>query len=320
MKTMPALMSVRPVVADDLNAWIALWNQTQFDPRDREWVLFEDALRPQSEQWLRLGAWTPDGRLVAIAEMVQSFLGFHLPGAGHGTVVVHPEHRRRGLGGELADRVEGFARECRLERLQVRALDRDLDAAGPFLERRGFRELYRVWYSVQDPTTVDLPRLAELRQRLAAGGIQAVPFKEIDSTESRRELWRAASAIEQEMPREQRWNYPPFEGFVVDWFESPFSLPGGIFVARDGDRIVGISGLERRPGSDAEVSVTGVLQPYRRRGIARTLKLMATRYAQQQGFRRVFTDNDVTNEGMLALNRELGFRLGPVQITFEKRF
>jgi len=317
MKRMPAVMSIRPIAEQELDHWITLWNQTNFEPRDRESSLYEDARRPPTEPMLRLGAWTEDGRLIGLAELVLTFQGFHLPGAGHGMVAVHPAHRRSGLGTELAERVDGFARECRLERLQVPALDQDLDVAGPFLERRGFRELHRAQYSVQEPATVDVSRLDGLHRRLAADGIETVPFAEIDSLENRRELWRTASAIEEDMPRDS-WSYPPFDGFVVAWFDSPDSLPDAIFVARDGDRIVGISGLARRPGGDAEVSVTGVLRSHRRRGIARVLKLMATEYARSHGFHRVFTDNDVTNEGMIELNRELGFRPGPTRIVFEK--
>ncbi len=90
-------------------------------------------------------------------------------------------------------------------------------------------------------------------------------------------------------------------------------------MARDEDRIIGLSALRRRPDGDAGVPVTGVLRPYRRRGIARLLKLMVTRYARDHGFARVHTNNKLANEAMLALNRDLGFVPGSVRVTFEKR-
>jgi len=95
-------------------------------------------------------------------------------------------------------------------------------------------------------------------------------------------------------------------------------LGGGIFVARDGETIVGLTYLLRRPGGDAEVGDTGVLGSHRRRGIGRVLKLMATRYGVETGLRYIYTDNRSDNEGMLAINTELGFVPGEVLSSFEK--
>ena len=90
------------------------------------------------------------------------------------------------------------------------------------------------------------------------------------------------------------------------------------FVALDGEHIVGLSYLVRRPDGDAEVGDTGVLHSHRRRGIARTLKRMVTRYAAERGIQRVHTDNRADNTGMLAINRELGFVPGELVVIFEK--
>lgn len=122
------------------------------------------------------------------------------------------------------------------------------------------------------------------------------------------------------MPHEPHvdWEDPPPATYSKVMFENPLALPGGIFVARDGQEIVGITCLVRRPGGDAEVWDTGVLRSHRRRGIARALKLMATRYAADSGFAFVYTDNRADNAGMLALNSELGFIPGEVLVVFEK--
>ncbi len=91
-------------------------------------------------------------------------------------------------------------------------------------------------------------------------------------------------------------------------------------MALDGEEIVGVTYLVRRPGGDAEVGDTGVLRSHRRRGIARALKMMATRCAAEQGFRYVYTDNRADNAGMLAINTQLGFVPGDVIVVFEKTF
>ena len=45
---------------------------------------------------------------------------------------------------------------------------------------------------------------------------------------------------------------------------------------------------------------------------------MATRYAAEAGFHYVYTDNRSDNEGMLAINTELGFKPSEVLVIFEK--
>ncbi len=309
---------IRPVEERDLEAWIALWNATHFWPWDRETLLFRDAQRPAGEPALRLGAWWADSRLVALAE-VAGPEDARIPGTAWGTVAVVPDCRRQGLGTELASEVEQFARESGLERLLAEAIDRDMESAGPFLARHGFGELEREQTSVQEPAAVDVSPVEALRERLSRAGIETTAFSAVDAGDVRRELWRTWCALDHDMPTPLEFEDLGFEEFVRYRFGHPGMLPDALFVARDGPRIVGISGLQRRPGGDAEVSITGVLTQYRRRGIARVLKLMATRCAREHGFLRVYTDNSIVNAGMLALNRELGFRAGPCVITLQKR-
>jgi GNAT superfamily N-acetyltransferase len=122
------------------------------------------------------------------------------------------------------------------------------------------------------------------------------------------------------MPHEAHvdWEDPPLETFTRSIFERPSVLLDSFFVARDGDHIVGLSYLLRRPDGDAEVGDTGVLRSHRRRGIARVLKMLVTRYAAQQRIPYVHTDNRADNAGMLAINHELGFKPGEVMVVLEK--
>jgi ribosomal protein S18 acetylase RimI-like enzyme len=169
---------------------------------------------------------------------------------------------------------------------------------------------------------VDLSRLEPLRERLLGQGIETASFASIDSEDARESLYRCTMALHRDMPHEAHvdWEDPPLEAHTRLVFENPLGLPTGIFVARDGEEIIGVTYLVRRPGGDAEVWDTGVLGSYRRRGIGRALKLMATRYAVKTGFRYVYTDNRSDNAGMLALNTELGFVPGDVLVIFEKVF
>lgn len=237
-----------------------------------------------------------------------------------GLVGVDPVYRRQGLGTRLADEVERFATSnaCRWVEAEVR--EHNLPLAQPFVEQRGYIELERYRTSIQIPSTVDLRGLDALRSRLNAEGIELVAFPAIDSPSARAELYRAMMPIWRDMPHEPHvdWEDPTPEIFARGIFERPSVLLDGFFVARDGERIVGLSYLARRPDGDAEVGDTGVLRDYRRRGIARALKLMVTHFAAQHGIARVHTDNRADNAGMLAINRELGFVPGEQIVIFEK--
>lgn len=204
--------------------------------------------------------------------------------------------------------------------MEGEAREANLSVALPFLQLRGYSELERYRTSIQRPAAVDLSGLDALRSRLDGEGIELVAFPKIDSPRAREQLYRAMMPIWRDMPHESHvdWEDPTPEVFARSMFARPSVLLDGFFVAREGERIVGLSYLARRPDGDAEVGDTGVLREYRRRGIARALKLLVTRYAAQHGIARIHTDNRADNAGMLSINRELGFVPGEQVVIFEK--
>jgi ribosomal protein S18 acetylase RimI-like enzyme len=320
MASTRAAVVIRPVEPANRRSWLDLVNQVRYWQDDLEALQFDDTLRPPEEPVLRLAAWTPDGRLAAVAEAVLSEDGSRHEDRAMALVGVAPMYRRQGLGTRLAEEVERFAASnaCRWVEAEVR--EHNLTVALPFVERRGYVELERYRTSTQIPSTVDLSGLDALHSRLNAEGIEILAFPAIDSPSARDELYRAMMPIWRDMPHEPHvdWVDPTPEIFARGIFERPSVLLDGFFVAREGERIVGLSYLARRPDGDAEVGDTGVLREYRRRGIARALKLMVTRYAAQHGIARVHTDNRADNAGMLAINRELGFIPGEQIVIFEK--
>ena len=311
---------IRPVEPADLATWLSLVNQVRYWQDDVAALRFDDTLRPPEEPILRLGAWTADGTLAGVAEGVLSEDGSRYQDRAAGLVGVAPTHRRQGLGARLAEEVEGFAASNHVRWVEAEVREKNLPVAQSFIGRRGYVELERYRTSVQTPATVDLSGVTALQRRLEGAGIELVTFPIIDSPRARDELYRATVQIWRDMPHEPHvdWEDPSPHTFRRSIFERPSVLLDGFFVARDGERIVGLSYLARRPDRDAEVGDTGVLRAYRRRGIARALKMMVTRYATEHGITRVHTDNRTDNAGMLAINRELGFVPGEQIVIFEK--
>jgi len=310
---------IRPAEPADLASWLSLVNQVRYWQDDVEALQFDETLRPPDEPILRLGAWTTDGALAGVAEAALSEDGSRYQDRAAGLVGIAPAYRRQGLGARLADEVEGFAVANHVRWVEAEVRETNLPAALPFVGLRGYVELERYRTSVQTPSTVGLSGLTELRTRLHGEGIEIVAFP-IDSPRARDELYRLTVQIWRDMPHEPHvdWQDPAPETFSRSIFERPGVLLDGFYVARDGERLVGLSYLVRRPDGDAEVGDTGVLRDYRRRGIARALKMMVTRYATENRITRVHTDNRADNAGMLAINRELGFVPGEEIVIFEK--
>ncbi|WP_262495980.1 GNAT family N-acetyltransferase [Nonomuraea sp. SYSU D8015] len=53
--------------------------------------------------------------------------------------------------------------------------------------------------------------------------------------------------------------------------------------------------------------MTGVLAPYRGRGLSLALKLLAIRFVRAAGYRRLATFHHPRNTSAIAMNRRLGF-------------
>jgi GNAT superfamily N-acetyltransferase len=312
--------SIRPVKTAELKPWLDLANHYRHWQEDVEGFLFEESLRPTDEPALRLGAWTADGILAGMAEAALSEDGARSIDRASGFVAVAPAYRQQGLGARLAGEVEGFAVKAEVRWLETETREPDFAAAQTLLRTRGFTELERYQTSRQRPSMVDLSRLDELQSRLRNDGIETIALGEVDGEQTRQELYRCNTAIWRDMPHEAHveWQDPPLDTFTRSIFERPAVLFDSFFVARDGDHIVGLSYLLRRPDGDAEVGDTGVLSSHRRRGIARVLKMLVTRSAVRMRIPVVHTDNRADNAGMLAINRELGFQPGEVIVVLEK--
>ena len=61
-------------------------------------------------------------------------------------------------------------------------------------------------------------------------------------------------------------------------------------------------------GGRARHGMTGTLPAYRHQSLARMVKLASLAWLAEHGVTRLFTDNDIANRDMLALNEHLGFR------------
>jgi len=104
------------------------------------------------------------------------------------------------------------------------------------------------------------------------------------------------------------------------WLEMPYVLPDGYFIAKDGDRYVGVVdvNLHDRLPRGVTLNVTGVLPQYRRRGIATVLVSQAIAFAKTSSYLVMRTFNQPSEKSLLQLIRRMGFKTESEIITLEK--
>ncbi|MFB6894667.1 GNAT family N-acetyltransferase [Kitasatospora sp. NPDC056327] len=105
---------------------------------------------------------------------------------------------------------------------------------------------------------------------------------------------------------------PEFDTWHAETLAGPGGRPDWAFTAECGGRIVGATVARATPDPRVcRFDHTGVLRPWRGRGLALALKLHAARRLADLGVRTAHTEVEVGNAPMVAVNAALGYRWGP---------
>ena len=213
---------------------------------------------------------------------------------------VLPDRRRRGVGSAV------------LLALADHAMGRGFTEAGSivedggslaFAERFGFREVDRQIEQVRAIGDEARPGMPD--------GLTVVTVAE------RPDLWAAAyEPFALEAIGDMATHLP----LVVtrhEWEGEWLTSPEGMFLALEGDEVVGCAGLEFDPDRPdrSEHAFTGVARRWRRRGLATALKRLTLWFAAEHGIREVYTWTQRDNADMRSLNERLGYRYGKEAIT-----
>ncbi|HTD81950.1 MAG TPA: GNAT family N-acetyltransferase, partial [Thermoplasmata archaeon] len=216
--------------------------------------------------------------------------------------------QRRGVGGALAGRLMKELRERKARALRSWVRE-SMTESVTWLRRRGMQELHRTWESRLDVEAFDPARFA--KDARVPGGVEVVTLKDelAENPERLRDVFEMDSVLSVDVPRVDPFTPPPFEMFRDHTLIGPRALPEAFFLAKDGDRYIGVSNLERIESMPDTLytGFTGVRREHRGRGIAMCLKLRAIDYARRGGFRWIRTGNSTLNAPMLGINMKLGF-------------
>ena len=156
---------------------------------------------------------------------------------------------------------------------------------------------------------VDLEAFASLFQRLTAAGITFGTLRERQMADPQ---WLEQFTFLDNQTRSTSGN-PEVPRSVAAMRSRLTQLaldPAACFVAREGERWIGYTVLDKTPSSPMRLHQgwTGVLPAYQRRGIGTALKILGVSYARQNGYAFIDTALRTSNVASEALSRRVGFR------------
>ena len=274
----------------DLAAYCDVWNAIT----PREPTRLEDVKRRLERQPERL-------YLVAFEGDHAAGLGFCGPSQSPErtaiVVRVSPDHRRRGIGSALLERV--LAHADGLARPQVSGMVFEDDPESiAWVTNRGFEESDR---------QVELSRelsSAETEPQ-APDGVELTPLDE----SRHEEAYAVWAECYPDMPVSPPIPAPTYQ----EWLEEEVSGPITLLALEDGS-VVGAAALMERVDGLAEHGLTAVRRSHRGRGIATALKQALIHWAAANGYRELTTWTQDGNAAMQAVNLKLGYRPRPAVI------
>jgi GNAT superfamily N-acetyltransferase len=217
---------------------------------------------------------------------------------------VREDERGRGLGGRLYELAAAHVTELGAWKLECWVADA---AGGAFAERRGFSATRSERMSTLEPRSADLSELPALEASSARDGFRVVRLGEV--RDRPRDLHALFNEAHLDVPTDDELRDLDYDEWQRLTWENPlldFDLSS---VVLHGDQPVAFAWLlADREGARAEHELTGTLQSYRGRGLARLAKLAAIRWSAEAGVRILLTGNDSENAPMLAVNERLGYR------------
>jgi GNAT superfamily N-acetyltransferase len=233
---------------------------------------------------------------------------------------VHPHFRRQGIGTALYDHLMDLL--ARHEPTILVSDTREDQADGlRFLTARGFKQVMRSPVSHLEVASFDAGRFADTGLRVEERGIEIMALARVARTdpEWKHKLWDLEWELLQDVPSPDPLTRQTFENFEERSLGAPGFNPEGQFIALDGDRWVGMSGLWMAPGDPDKLytGLTGVVRSHRRQGIATAMKVQGIDFARQYGAKIIETDNEENNP-MYWLNLRLGFEPQPAWLNFQK--
>lgn len=238
-----------------------------------------------------------------MARSGDDLVGFaHLDAAGGGELVVHPAHRRAGLGTRLAEAVLERAASVRL---WAHGEHPGAVAIADHLGLSRVRELWQMHLDMPDaPPAAALP-----------DGVRLRPFVVgVDETE----FLRVNNAAFDWHPEQGGWDV---EQVRMRQGEPWFDPAGFLLAVTSENRLLGYhwTKVHTEPERIGEVYVLGVDPAAQGTGLGAVLTIAGLRHLHARGLRQVLLYVESDNEAAVRVYRKLGFTLRHTDVLFARR-
>lgn len=211
----------------------------------------------------------------------------------------------RGLGTQILERGEQFARDNAAAKVQTGAPEPDT-AARALFESRGYHEVRRFWEMAidlsEEPVVPQLP--------------DGLVLDELQDGEQR----AFYDALNEAFADHWEWHPMPFDEWFAIRRDQHHDEHGPVwFVIRDGDEIAAVTRNDANVGGGGYVGAIGVRPAWRGRGLAKVLLYRTFLEFWRRGTPRVTLDVDAQNEtGATQLYKRVGMHVDMCGVAFEK--
>jgi RimJ/RimL family protein N-acetyltransferase len=149
---------------------------------------------------------------------------------------------------------------------------------------------------------------AESREKMRQEKIRLLTIDRDADPEKWKKLWQMSEEAIYDVPTTVPYTGTSFTDFMK-WMRSPGLHEDRIWIARDGEAVIGVSILAYPPKRGVvSTDWTGVARAGRGRGVARAAKCETVMQAIALGVDRIRTDNDSQNAPILHINETMGYK------------
>jgi GNAT superfamily N-acetyltransferase len=308
-------MHIRNFISDDYAAIVDIHNSQNiaWPGRPHTPEAWERADRSRSSQhpfqrWVAV----EDGQVVGFGSY-SSGPGAYPPGSFYINVEVLPAYQRRGIGSGLYDTVTEGVRAFDPPTLRADAFT-NLPQGFAFMQKRGFREVFRETPVYLDVAAMDLQPYAGLEAKLKAEGVVIKTLSELKPDPGRdRKVYDLYWTVWADVPQEGDSFTPPYFDEWVGWgLNNPMLLQDAFFVAMCGEDYIGLRELASYGDGESLLGgLLGVRPEHRNRRIGLAMQLRGIAYAKEHGYRLLKSCTAVQNTPMQALFDKLGYERDP---------
>jgi ribosomal protein S18 acetylase RimI-like enzyme len=304
-----------PSIVDIHNSLNIVWPAWPKDPET--WMEIDRNRDPKClyQRWVAV----ENGIVVGAASSGRRLDDYH-PQKFYINIEVLEAYRRRGIGAALYNQLMESIQPHNPRILRTDILENQIQSY-PFVQKRGFREVWRETPVHLETAGFDFSPFADIEENLRAEGITIKSLYDLKNDPDRDyRVYNLYMELAKDVPSElPEFTIIPYEDWRKMLLEDPTTNPEAFFITVQGDQYIALHdiGIEA-PNRALLGGLLGTLPPYRNRRIGLALILCAIKYAQEHHIPVFKTCTAITNNPMQALFNKLGFARDPEWLQCEK--